>query len=57
VLDDSGRPLHRRGVTDVPGLGFVGLHWLHKRKSSLFLGVGEDAEHLVAQLSSATPAP
>jgi putative flavoprotein involved in K+ transport len=52
VLDGSGRPVHDRGVTGVPGLCFVGLHWLHKRKSSLFLGVGEDAEHVVAQLSS-----
>jgi putative flavoprotein involved in K+ transport len=57
VLGDAGRPLQRRGVTDVPGLGFVGVHWLHTRKSSLFLGVGEDAEHLVAQLSSATRVP
>jgi putative flavoprotein involved in K+ transport len=55
VLDASGRPVHRRGVSEVPGLGFVGLHWLHKRKSSLFLGVGEDAEHLVAELSGRGP--
>ncbi len=52
VLDASGRPLHRRGLTDFPGLAFVGMHWLHKRKSSLFIGVGEDAEHVVEQLSA-----
>ena len=51
VLDPSGRPLHRRGVTDFPGLAFLGVHWLHKRKSSLFIGVGEDAEHVVEQLA------
>jgi putative flavoprotein involved in K+ transport len=50
VLGDSGRPVHRRGLTELPGLAFVGMHWLHKRKSSLFLGVGEDAEHVVSQL-------
>ena len=50
VLDPTGRPLHDRGLTELPGLAFVGMHWLHKRKSSLFLGVGEDAEHVVAQL-------
>ena len=50
VLDDSGRPVHRRGLTERPGLAFVGMHWQHKRKSSLFLGVGEDAEHVVSQL-------
>ena len=52
VLDATGRPLHRRGLTDFPGLAFVGMHWLHKRKSSLFIGVGEDAEHVVEQLSA-----
>jgi putative flavoprotein involved in K+ transport len=50
VLDGAGRPVHRRGLTELPGLAFVGLHWLHKRKSSLLLGVGEDAEHVAAQL-------
>ena len=52
VLDSSGRPAHRRGITDFPGLAFVGMHWLHKRKSSLFIGVGEDAEHVVEQLAA-----
>jgi putative flavoprotein involved in K+ transport len=33
-------------VTDVPGLAFVGLPWLHKRKSPLLLGVGEDTEYV-----------
>ena len=51
VLDASGRPLHRRGVTDFPGLAFLGVHWLHKRKSSLFIGVGEDAAHVVSQVA------
>jgi putative flavoprotein involved in K+ transport len=50
VLDPAGRPVHRRGLTNFPGLAFVGMHWLHKRKSSLFIGVGEDAEHVVAEL-------
>jgi putative flavoprotein involved in K+ transport len=27
----------------VPGLHFVGVHFLRKRKSSLLIGVGEDA--------------
>ena len=52
VLDPAGRPVHRRGLTDFPGLAFVGMHWLHKRKSSLFIGVGEDAEHVVAELAA-----
>jgi putative flavoprotein involved in K+ transport len=45
-----GWPVQTRGVTVFEGLYFVGVHWLHKRKSSLFLGVGEDAEHVVEHL-------
>jgi putative flavoprotein involved in K+ transport len=47
---ELGWPAHERGVTAVPGLYFVGVHWLWKRKSALFLGVGEDAEHVVEHL-------
>jgi putative flavoprotein involved in K+ transport len=50
-VDAQGWPVHERGVSPIPGLFFVGLHWLHKRKSSLFLGVGEDAEHLVSEIA------
>ena len=39
-------PIHQRGITQVPGLYFVGLPWLSKRKSSLLAGVGEDAAFL-----------
>jgi putative flavoprotein involved in K+ transport len=48
--DAQGWPVQVRGASTVPGLYFVGLHWLHKRKSSLFVGVGEDAEHVVTEL-------
>jgi putative flavoprotein involved in K+ transport len=34
----------------VPGLYFVGVHFLRKRKSSLLGGVGEDAEIVVRQI-------
>ncbi len=50
-VDAQGWPLQDRGASPVPGLYFVGLHWLHKRKSSLFLGVGEDAEHVAAAIA------
>jgi putative flavoprotein involved in K+ transport len=46
VLDQNGRPLQQRGVTDVPGLYFLGLHWMHTFKSGLLAGVGSDAEYL-----------
>jgi len=50
-VDAQGWPVQDRGASPVPGLYFVGLHWLHKRKSSLFLGVGEDAEHVAAAIA------
>jgi putative flavoprotein involved in K+ transport len=50
VFDTEGWPVHTRGVTAMDGLYFVGVHWLHKRKSALLLGVGEDAEHVVSTI-------
>jgi putative flavoprotein involved in K+ transport len=50
-VDQQGWPAQRRGVTSIRGLYFVGLHWMHKRKSSLFLGVGEDAAYVVSHLA------
>jgi putative flavoprotein involved in K+ transport len=49
AFDERGFPIHEEGVSTVaPGLYFVGVHFLRKRKSSLLIGVGEDAE-LVAR--------
>jgi len=49
----SGRfPAHKRGITGVPGVYFLGLPWLHKLKSAFLNGVGEDAEHLADQIRS-----
>lgn len=44
AFDDIGFPLHRDCASSVaPGLFFCGVHFLRKRKSSLLIGVGEDA--------------
>ena len=51
VTDEDGFPIQQRGVTQYPGLYFVGTTWLHKRKSPILLGVNEDAEHIVAHMS------
>ena len=49
----SGRvPVHKRGLTNVPGVYFLGLPWLHKLKSSFLHGVGEDAEHLAEHIAN-----
>ncbi|MGH3066196.1 MAG: flavin-containing monooxygenase [Gaiellaceae bacterium] len=50
VSDEHGWPIQRRGVSPHEGLYFVGVNWLYKRKSALFCGVGEDAEHVVSHL-------
>jgi putative flavoprotein involved in K+ transport len=47
-LDAEGYPIHRRGVTGIPGLYVLGLDWLHTAKSGLFAGVGEDAAYLAS---------
>jgi putative flavoprotein involved in K+ transport len=52
IFDERGYPRYARGVTEIPGLYFCGLHWLHTQGSGLFYGVGEDAEHVVAHLSN-----
>jgi putative flavoprotein involved in K+ transport len=43
----DGRVVHTRGVTDVPGLYFLGLPWQHTRGSALLGFVADDAAHVV----------
>jgi putative flavoprotein involved in K+ transport len=45
VVGDGG-VVHRRGVTAVPGLYFLGLPWQHTRGSALLGFVGDDAAHV-----------
>ena len=52
VLDDGGFPIQRRGVTRFPGLYFLGMNLLHKRKSGILLGVGEDAAHIATDIAA-----
>lgn len=52
VLDADGIPVHRRGVTAVPGVHFLGLPRLHKIKSSFLWGVGEDAAYLAQHITT-----
>jgi putative flavoprotein involved in K+ transport len=51
ILDEAGYPIQQRGLTAYPGLYFVGLHWLHTRKSALLLGVGDDAAYIASQIA------
>jgi putative flavoprotein involved in K+ transport len=51
IYDETGYPVQQRGVTEKPGLYFVGLNWLHTRKSGLLYGVGEDAAYVANHLA------
>ena len=53
VFDELGRPAQERGVTRIPGLCFLGLHWMHTFKSGLLAGVGSDAEYQADHMSQA----
>jgi putative flavoprotein involved in K+ transport len=50
-LETSGEPIQQRGVTDLEGLYFLGLHWMHTFKSGTFLGIGADADHIADNLT------
>jgi putative flavoprotein involved in K+ transport len=49
LVDLDGRLPHRRGVTEVPGLYFLGLTWQHTRGSALIGWVKDDAEFIAEQ--------
>jgi len=51
VLTD-GTVAHRRGVTEVPGLYFLGLSWQHTRGSALLGFVGDDAAYLADRIAA-----
>ena len=48
----DGKVAHRRGVTDVPGLYFLGLPWQHTRGSALLGFVHEDAAYLAGRITT-----
>jgi putative flavoprotein involved in K+ transport len=52
VFDPDGRLRHRRGVTDVTGLYFLGLTWQHTRGSALIGWVKDDAEFIAEQIAA-----
>jgi putative flavoprotein involved in K+ transport len=52
VKDESGGIIHRRGVTDAPGLFFIGLTWQHTRGSALIGFVYDDAAFIAGRIDS-----
>ena len=66
VFDDRGQVSHQRGVTELPGLYFLGLPWQHTRGSALLGWVKDDAEFIAQRIgafarshatASASPSP
>ncbi len=51
AFDGLGRPVHRRGVTDVAGLYFLGLSFLARRASAFIYGVQPDAAYLAERIA------
>lgn len=51
VTDEDGFPATQRGVTQYPGLYFVGMNWLSSRKSAILLGVNEDVKSIIAEMT------
>lgn len=56
VLDGRGEPIHREGITDVPGVYFLGLQWLSRMNSSFLVGVAEDAARLADHIAARSAA-
>lgn len=54
VFNMRGFPIHDRGVTEVPGLYFVGLPWMHTWGSARFSGIAEDAKHVAERIELST---
>jgi putative flavoprotein involved in K+ transport len=64
IFDGQGDAVHDNGVvTDVPGMYFVGLHFLYAMSSATLIGVARDADRIVnavaarSQRKKSAPAP
>jgi putative flavoprotein involved in K+ transport len=52
AFDDMGFPVQEDGVSSVvPGVYFIGVHFMRTRKSTLLVGVGEDAAIVAAAVA------
>jgi putative flavoprotein involved in K+ transport len=52
AFDEKGNPMHERGVVHrVPGMYFVGLHFLYAMSSATLIGIGRDAEYVAKAIA------
>jgi putative flavoprotein involved in K+ transport len=52
LFDDRGQLRHQRGVTEVPGLYFLGLLWQYTRGSALLGWVKDDAQFIAERIDA-----
>lgn len=52
IFDGYGYPVTQRGETAAAGLYFLGLNYLHTRRSGVVYGIGPDAEHIAARIGA-----
>jgi putative flavoprotein involved in K+ transport len=52
VVDSDGYPIQKRGVSEYEGLYFLGMPWLHSRRSGILFGVGDDAAYIAKHIAT-----
>jgi len=50
----DGLPVHKDGIAGIPGLYYVGFHWLQRRNSGILLGLPEDAARIAEAIHART---
>ena len=51
VVDAQGEPIHEGGQSPIPGIHFLGLRWMTRRKSALICGADDDAAALARRIA------
>jgi len=50
IIGSDGLPKHHDGISDIPGLYYIGLPWMRFRKSVTLFGLKEDAEFIAGKV-------
>lgn len=50
IFDNTDNIIHKQGVSNIPGLYYLGFPWLRKSKSGMIMGVREDAKYIVKEI-------
>ena len=55
IFEENGEPIHERGIVEkVPGMYYVGLHFLYSMTSATLIGVGRDAGRIAKAIALRT---